>query len=159
QIVAIMPDPASEPADCFHLLGMAQLFLALAQCFFRRAPLLHFADKIVALLEKLVGSSRHLAELRMVPAHAFDRFQVVALQRLHDFPQRLADPANNRPIDHEEEDTREKEERKKEPLVRLVEQTHDWHCVYYNQIRHWLSVPARQRLRENSQPILNDFDR
>src|SRR4051794_11042604 len=53
QVVKVVRDTARETPDRFHLLRMPQLFVFLAQAFLRRPALLHFAEEIVALLEKL----------------------------------------------------------------------------------------------------------
>ncbi len=120
KIVEIMRHAAGEPADRFHFLRVPQFFFALAQRLLGRAPLLHFADEIVALFEEFLGRARQLAKLGVVSTHALDRFRIVPLQALHDLPERPADPADERGVDQEQKHEREKEKRDDQPRARAV---------------------------------------
>jgi hypothetical protein len=115
-----MRDTAGEPADGFHFLRVPEFLFALAQRFLGRAPLLHFADEIIALLEELQGRSRELSELGVISRYSLDWFRIVSLEALHDLAKWLADPEYQRRVNEKQDHESKKEKREDKRFVCAV---------------------------------------
>src|SRR3954453_2964657 len=132
---------------------MPELFLALPQRFLSHAAFLHFANQIVALLEKLLGRPGHLAELGIVLAQPVDRPAIAASQAFHDHPQRLRDPTHQGKRKQKQQHHGESAERHPKPLARPVQLTHHWRFIPDDDFGYWLAVPAWEVLRKDDQTI------
>ncbi len=144
QVIEIMRDTAGEASDRFHFLRMPQLLFALAQRLLRRASLVHFADEIVALLEKFPGRARELPEFGVVARDPVGRFRIVFLETGHDQPERLADPAEERGVDQKQEHEGEQEQQEDQPFARTIQLLDGRHLIADDEVGERSAVPAIQ---------------